>query len=341
MGCWNGTCGLSGLPINVGTEVYIFPIKEGYRDSFCYSTALYRPSVLPFRAEYNDYGAGESCSGPGLDIVIAGVRDQLVEMPVGENKYHDIAVKREGFDEETFFETVHKKRLFFKNPMAAYEGEPKTVGVFFTMIRKDVVDRLWNEWQFDFWKPRGMTEIPAGFESDQYYIKNVTYARLAELIPDYMEHRYNRENPLRTKMMEDANKRVAEDPSLSDRLATLDNFYNRYGFFEDNGREHMLSSSFGHAFGSGYAGGGFAQFADIPNAVLDLYEAGNQEAAFELLRECLVGVMVNSFMESVRKIWTPVMHQGSQSECYEEYQLLNTITENVIKARKAEYDCED
>jgi hypothetical protein len=54
MGCWNGTCGLSGLPIFHGTEMYVFPIVESYRDSFCYSTALYRPSVLPFRAEYND-----------------------------------------------------------------------------------------------------------------------------------------------------------------------------------------------------------------------------------------------------------------------------------------------
>lgn len=48
--------------------------------------------------------------------------------------------------------------------------------------------------------------------------------------------------------------------------------------------------------------------------------------------------MVNSFMESTRKIWTPVMYQGSQSEEYAEYRLMNKITNDIMQARETEFE---
>ena len=327
MGCWNGTCGLSGLPIIDGTEIYVFPIIESYRDSFCYATALYRPSVVPFRAEYNDYGAGEKCSGPALELLIDGIRENLVEMEVGENQYHDIAVKREGFDVDVFFEACHEKRLRFVNPMRGYDGEAQTKDVFFTMVRKDVVDRLWNEWSFDKWKGSDGS-VPEGFESDQYYIKNVTYAKLADLIPEYMEHCKTKESPYKKALDESKNKEIMTD------------YFMRYAFF-DGYRDHMLSSSFGHAFGSDYAGGGFASIGNIKDKILDAYFDGDKEVAYELMQAALVGIMVNSFMEHTRKVWLPPMHQGSQSECHDEYRLMNTITTDVMSARDAEYEDEE
>jgi len=330
MGCWNGTCGLSGLPIIHGEEMYVFPIVESYRDSFCYSTALYRPSVVPFRAEYNDYGAGEKCSGPALELIIDGIREKLVEMEVGENQYHDIAVKREGFDADMFFEACHKKRLRFVNPMRGYEGEAQTKDVFFTMVRKDVVDRLWNEWSFDMWKGSD-GDVPDGFESDQYYIKNVTYAKLAELIPQYMEQMAGKDSPY---------KKALEGIDDESKLERMKDFYLRYAFFEGH-REHILSGSFGHAFGSGYAGGGFASIGNIKDKIIDEYLEGNKEVAYELMRECLVGIMVNSFMESTRKVWLPPMHQGSQSEEYKEYRLMNVITNDIMDARQKEYEWDE
>jgi len=330
MGCWNGTCGLSGLPIIHGEEMYVFPIVESYRDSFCYSTALYRPSVVPFRAEYNDYGAGEKCSGPALELIIDGIREKLVEMEVGENQYHDIAVKREGFDADMFFEACHKKRLRFVNPMRGYEGEAQTKDVFFTMVRKDVVDRLWNEWSFDMWKGSD-GDVPDGFESDQYYIKNVTYAKLAELIPQYMEQMAGKDSPY---------KKALEGIDDESKLERMKDFYLRCAFFEGH-REHILSGSFGHAFGSGYAGGGFASIGNIKDKIIDEYLEGNKEVAYELMRECLVGIMVNSFMESTRKVWLPPMHQGSQSEEYKEYRLMNVITNDIMDARQKEYEWDE
>lgn len=334
MGCWNGTCGLSGLPIVTGTEMYVFPIFESYRDSFCYASALYRPSVIPFRAEYNDYGAGENCSGPGLELLMDGIRERLVEMDVGENQYHDIPVKREGFDIDQFFEVCHKKRLVFQNPMRAYPGETPTKDVFFTMIRKDIADRLWNEWTFQFWKPRAMKEVPAGFETDGYHVKGVTYAKLAELIPDYMETQYKNFkeeiDELKAEAVEDEKSKLLLQAMIERKLQS---------FFETpyNEREHLLSSMFEHMFATGYADGGFTRFSSVKETIIVKYMSDETETAYELLRECMVGYMINSFMESTRKVWMPPMHQGSQSEELDEYRLLNRLVDDVITERKKEY----
>jgi len=66
--------------------------------------------------------------------------------------------------------------------------------------------------------------------------------------------------------------------------------------------------------------------------------SGDKETAYELMREVLVGMMVNGFMEHIRKIWTPPMHQGSQSESYNEYRLMNCITADIMNAREREFD---
>lgn len=336
MGSWNATCGLTSLPIISGEEVYVFPIVESYRDSFCYSTALYNPVIIPFRAKYNDYGAGEDCSGVALDLIVEGIRKNLIELEVGENQYHDIAVKREGFDIDTFFEVVHEKRLRVNNPLRGYEGQPKYRQVFFTMIRKDVVDRLWNEWTFDWYK-RKDAEIPEGWETDQYYFKNITYAKLATLIPDYMEFCANKKSP-RLGSVNDIIK--DDDENAQKKRDILNDLFMRQYFFEGS-RDHILSDTFGHAFGSGYAGGGFADIVNFSDPILEMFISGNKEGAYELMREALLGKMVNSFMEATRKIWMPVMHQGSQSEEYAEYRLLNKISTDVMNAREKEFEYDE
>ena len=338
MGSWNGTCGLSGLPIISGEEIYVFPIIEGYSGSFCYATALYNPMIIPFRAKYNDYGAGEECAGPALDMIINNIKSELIELQVGENEYHDIAVKREGFDAEKFFEVVHKKRLRVSNPLKAYPDQKKHRNIFFTMVRKDVVDRLWNEWTFDHYKMKD-TIIPEGFETDKYYIKNITYAKLAEQIPNFMEFCSNYENnKLVAKISTDIDKTIKdEDPDAELKRKKLEEFYVKYYFFSGS-RDHILSDTFGHVFSSDYASGKFENSHIFKEKILSKYFDGDKEGAYELMCETLVGIMINSFMECTRKVWLPVMHQGSQSEEYTEYKLMNKIMTDVMKARESQYE---
>lgn len=146
MGCWNKTCGLSNLPIMAGEPVYVFVLEKHdpkYSTSQCESTWLYKPAMIPFYAEYNDYGAGENCSGIGIDILMNNIQDVLIEMPQGKNVYHDIPVVRNGFTVKNFFESVLESRLFMKN---AYGN---AVNIDFVMFRKDIVDYVLNNYQIE------------------------------------------------------------------------------------------------------------------------------------------------------------------------------------------------
>lgn len=108
MGCWNGTCGFTNLPILDGRDIYVFPIVENHGSSFCYTNALYRPTAIPFRAVYNDYGGGIDSCGTGIDIIMEWIREHLVEMDVGENRFHDIEVKKKDLIQIHFLIPVMK-----------------------------------------------------------------------------------------------------------------------------------------------------------------------------------------------------------------------------------------
>ena len=312
MGSWNNTCGLTNLPIIAREDVYVFPIRERdlskYR-SHCYSTAFYQPMLIPFVAKYNDYGAGEDCSGISLDLFVEEMRRELVELDVGENKYHDIAVKKEGFNTDTFFEAVHEDRLFVKG--WGTSDRP----VYFTMIRKDVVDRMWNEWTFDQWKgTKG--HVPAGFESDQYYIKNVTYAKIATLIPKYLE------------VISQVVKELNEQEILVDR------FISRSLLQRGEVAEKYLLDGIFRSFEN-------FDFWDLLNGrecIVNYIMQGELDKAEEFILTLMRGSMINSMMECTRKIWLPVMHMGSQSEEYKEYRFLNKVMNDVMNARESDYE---
>ena len=312
MGSWNNTCGLTNLPIHSGEKVYVFPIRErdlsNYR-SHCYSTALYQPVLIPFVADYNDYGAGENCSGVALDLTMEELRRELIEMEVGENQYHDIEVKRDGFDDGKFFEAVHEDRLFVKG--WGTSNRP----VYFTMVRKDVADRMWNEWTFDLWKgSKGI--VPDGFDSDQYYIKNVTYAKMSTLVSKYLAE------------LSDKLKVLSKDEMLVDR------YIHRSLLMRDDLAANYLLEGIFRTFEN-------YDFWDLLNAkecVIKYIEADQLDKAEQFIHTLMIGCMVNSMMESTRRVWLPVMHMGSQSEEHAEYRLLHKLANDVIDARDAEME---
>lgn len=66
MGCWNGTCGVSQLPLRHGDPVRAFLIgvpmhfKHGEDQSgYCYSDGWAYPLSVGFKGKYNDYGGIE------------------------------------------------------------------------------------------------------------------------------------------------------------------------------------------------------------------------------------------------------------------------------------------
>lgn len=325
MGSWNNTCGLTNLPIISGEAVYVFPVKEedlsDYR-SHCETHALYKPVLTPFEAVYNDYGAGEDCTGAALPLFVEGLKQRMVELEQGENEYHDIPVVKDGFDIDNFFEAVHENRMFVKG------WGKKNQAVYFAMVRKDVVDQLWTDWTFDVYVGDGKASDP-----NDAYERNMTYARLAEQIPAYVDHcvaAYNmpRAPKDRPDNISDEYWEFMKSPAYR-RLAQQimpkedDNLLYRY-------LRHMEFHNHWDAF-------------DFKYTLECAADADDRAAMAELLRLALLGCMVDGMMNSTRKIWLPAMHMGSQSEEYDAYRVLNKISTAVMDARESYFkeDYED
>ena len=139
MGSWNHTCAVTNLPIMYGEEIEVILLKSQTsprdRASSCYPYAYHTPIPLTFHGKYNDYGAVEECEGVARDIIVDALRDNLYEMEMGENEYHDIPAKKDDFDIDMLFNLDHEGRLFIKNPLSGFADEPESLRVKHIVVR--------------------------------------------------------------------------------------------------------------------------------------------------------------------------------------------------------------
>lgn len=143
MGSWYKTCGISNLYITGYEKVLVFVLEQKasqYEKS--YTTSFFRPVLLPFYSTYADYGEGKDSHGIGYQYIMNALKEQLIEMPLGENQYHDIEVSREKWNEQLFFDSIHESRLKIKANMYGDESL-----IDFVMIRKDIVDYILKNWK--------------------------------------------------------------------------------------------------------------------------------------------------------------------------------------------------
>lgn len=81
MGCWNGTCGLSQLPITQGEKIKCVVIRN--RDTnpepsgTCYPNAAAFPCSFVFDGIYDDYGSCENPQGAGLEMFVEFFKTEL------------------------------------------------------------------------------------------------------------------------------------------------------------------------------------------------------------------------------------------------------------------------
>lgn len=72
MGSWNGTCGISNLPIEASDDILLFVLAESRERArnksgggFSYPTGLYTPVGLPIHGKYDDYGGIQDVTANG------------------------------------------------------------------------------------------------------------------------------------------------------------------------------------------------------------------------------------------------------------------------------------
>ena len=119
MGCWNGTCLISNLPIYAGDEVVFFALKRR-RDvstveggDHYYSDDIYQPLLYPVVGEYDNYGC------------IENIKE---DFSLIEEYFKDVELSEPDWDKDNdVFRRI--ERGYYK-------------GYNFAMIHKDIYDAL-------------------------------------------------------------------------------------------------------------------------------------------------------------------------------------------------------
>lgn len=308
MGCWNQTCGLTQLHIKYNTDVVVFAMtKNTTTDSLCYTTPFYAPVMMPFYAKYNDYGGAENCHGLGFNLVMDAIKEQLVELPLGENKYHDVAVKKEGFGEEQFFDAVHEGRLFVQGGF-----KRQRVHVGFMMIRKDIFDHILENRRMEKYVGNNLGTISHWGDTKDYI--EYTFADVVAAIPECTA-------ALLATANDDLSPLYRFDPLRALRKlrpdGTLPNLAAGLLAHEDYRYSAMVR----------------------PSAEVDRYITTNDAAGLtEFLTEYLKALWIDGFMLDTRKFWSPQAGAGSQQAEPEGYLLMIDAMKAALDSEKREYE---
>lgn len=150
MGCWNGTCMISNLPIIVGEKVKLVFLHTPYgnfdeklkKPAYCYPNDIFHPGTLALDAEYDNYG--------GVENIEEGINLNLIENYF-KTTYSKIILNDEVFVEFTIYNII--EGIKGGDLMVLYEDDNKwrRPNLNFVMIRKDVWDNIVKEYSPEFW----------------------------------------------------------------------------------------------------------------------------------------------------------------------------------------------
>lgn len=290
MGCWNKTCGLSNLHISGGDEVYVFPLEQNNDNGRCYSTAFWSPVMLPFTAIYDDYGGGEE-SSKNIQYTLNGLKKYLIEMPLGDNEYHDIAVSKDILDEELFYRAVDEGRLKVKYD-GLYGGEHL---VDFVMFRKDIVDDICENWEVDDYVGNGE------------WVK-FKFRDILDTIPVFMER-------VTEALRDNSEFGIKSEKHLFCKL------------FMRHEEDRNLAFMYLERVNGNYRYSRIVKPIDI---IINLMAENKLDEAKEIIVDTLRASFISVFMDVCRKIWVPACHEGSQSMEHKPYKVLCNAINNAL-----------
>lgn len=300
MGCWNKTCAISNLHINYEDPVYVFIIQQqSLGSTHCDSTHLYQPILVPFYAEYDYYGEGTNISGVAAPIIFECLKHQLIEKEVGENQYSDPEVKRDNLTMDNLFGLMRNRRICIKNSYYERFGGPEELVVEFVMMRKDIVDKILNEFKFDYFDENYKT-IKIGFSD---VIKDVDF-----VINSIQEYFWSDDSMFR--------------------------FHGPLSYSEEIWPVNSKMAGFFRCFNSI----NFSGIVNIVKVIYEFVENGKLEEAKEFLIDALKGAYINKFMELTRRSWIPTCGEGSQNTDPDGHLFLAQAVIQVLQKEKEELD---
>lgn len=139
MGCWNGTCMISNLPILNREEVklvflssYYEKFSLGNNSGYCYTTDLLSPAFFPITGKYNDYGIIDDIQKDwAYDLTVSILKKTYEAIEVEEKEIVDFSL-------DEFIRGIERGSLKVCEKNDIFKPSKFS----FVMIRKDIWDGI-------------------------------------------------------------------------------------------------------------------------------------------------------------------------------------------------------
>ncbi len=178
MGCWNGTCMISNLPIISGEKIKLMLLQPGYdggsvigQSGYVYSTGLMCPAFLPISGNYNDYGSIEEVEEDwNFKLIESFLKEKLGTIEVDKKEMTDWCLM-------DLIDGIERG-----NPKFKIGAEWKNCDLSMVMIRQDVWDmcvhiQSGNE---DYWNPNRKGDPNAPYRISGTLWSNREFDRFVE-----------------------------------------------------------------------------------------------------------------------------------------------------------------
>ena len=314
MGSYNPTCNLSGLPITYNTPVRWLLLAKNQsqmdsKEDTCsndrvgeqvYATDFWYPWSIPIRAVSNDRAEIRSMEqGLAVDFLFDTLKRELVELPLGENEYHQPATTKDlTWDSLLDFAECGRLRIQAHRWFPAKDTQHSVIPVCDVMIREDV-------WQ----------AMLALYDNSEKF----SYDRL-----------HNDQNL--KEVLVRAVKKSAESKALAERLKTAVGKLNVQDLDIDSETFNLYRYGYKDCFPVTATG-----VVNVIPWVEDREAAGAPPEEISNLLDKVVELWkVMRVVSSLRKTWHPGTGRGSQAEefllCEHYYKAMATIANQEVQA---------
>lgn len=354
MGCWNGTCGISQLPILVGEKIRVFILKPSHGtgsfvtgpNSFVYTTDMFDALGIPFVAEYDDYGSVENIVEDYNTKIIHDALSEMVVLPknkpyskgdhvhLGEERHYEIVDIQDtmvsiklsyGSDDET--KIVPMSDIRHDNGEDFYDD----IGDLAHTIR--LIERNVFEIDNRMWAQFGLnkTAIPGLF----YVRENVWQAMIADIEKE-SEHNFgykSRETILKhiDEFLIGLRIAVESTKSGTKEEQAIATFRLRDCFESFGEKGNHVGSMFGR-YGEGFNASLYRE------ALIDSVKNGDIDFAKKMLSDIADTYRFFTSMMYLRKSFIPQCGQGSQCIGENYHEVLNKVVAKEIDTIKHMWD---
>lgn len=308
MGSWNGTCGLTQLPIQQGDKVALFVLKRDRFPStsgggFVYSYNQYSPICVPIFGEYDDYGGVENIY-KNEEVAYAHLMYLLED---GKMPYNQKELERQ----KSIGPIIDKKPQNLKQFINDFIERGVFEGIGFMMVHESVYQDVLKE-----------------MNSRKPYKRTATKKQLLmEDLNKYLDESKRKQNLLQEAkeqlylLKEKREKTVEEEKILKQLEETV--FKAEMNNFGRNGNPNNQVFGFYHSYE-----GNFELLQNLLHMAVFHDDSDYHESLIDL-------IMFNHVVNFMRKMWIPQVGTGSGSG---EYQLHTVLAYSIVEFEKKKFD---